>query len=188
MKHLTMHAGALCLALVSAGCGSETAEGPDPTPTPGIGFSTSNPAPFNTEVHLTFDDLAGRFTARIQPLRMLRGQAAVDRILQDWSTTGDPDPGFEMVTVQIRFHLETAPSGRVYHLFEDISFDAFTAGAESPLCGCLEPRPELGGDVLPGGTLEGWTTLQVHQDDPRPLLTFGRDALGRGGAWWKLYQ
>lgn len=179
------------LAMVAA-CGGDGDDGggpgPNPTPTPQrVGDSIRNPAPFDSSLTVTFEDAGRTFIASIQPLEMFRGAAAVQRIRSDWGFASDPDPGFEFIVVRATFRLDHA--AQQLHLFS-FDFDAFTGdGAEYETCACIDPRPELEGDVFAGGTLEGWVTFAVRQSDQRPVMTFGRDFLtGRGGGWWKLYN
>ncbi len=101
-----------------------------------------------------------------------------------------PKDGYEYMLVRITFeYLKGTDPNAQY----DLSRYKFTAvstdGRDYDSYLFVDsPKPELKANLYPGAAFEGWVPFEINTFDKTPLLTFGRDYVGRGGLWWKLYQ
>lgn len=166
------------MVLSMAACGGES----DPDNT---GFSRDRPAALGQG--LTFDFLTG-YRATLRPERIVRGQDALQMILAENRFNRLPEPGFEYILVYIHCTLIEAPPGESWN-FDFVDFDAVSgSGVVYDFRSVIEPAPELGTEIFPGASTEGWLSFHIRADDPRPLLRFAWDTPDGTQAWWKLYQ
>ena len=124
---------------------------------------------------------------RVTPLEAIRGPLAITTLRAVSSSNPFPHVGQEYVLVRIHFQYLKGPDADTQY---NLSFSDFTAvsssGREYETPMVIAPDPILRANLYPGATMTGWSVWEVDQNDPRPLLTIGRDSRGGGGVWWRI--
>jgi hypothetical protein len=164
-----------------------------PTPTTNIaaiGQTRSNPAAIGAS--LTFkgkDSLVGDYEVRITLLETIRGDDAWNMLKEANQFNDAANTGFEYILAKVRFDYLKGSPDKQYSLYGVNKFTAVSAeGKDYESKFEVEPDPQLQADLYPGASHEGWVAFHVAQSDSKPLMTFGRDFRGSGGAWWKLFE
>jgi hypothetical protein len=123
-------------------------------------------------------------SVRVAVLEVLRGEAALQRILEADESAQPPESGFEYLIARIR--LEYDPDGAGGALTYSIARDDFKIYSgddrEYERPPVKAPKPALAGRTFyPGNIHEGWLCFKVAATDRKPLLFF------YGGMWFQLY-
>lgn len=166
---------------------SEPSEPTEPT-TSTSGYERSNPAAIGTELLIEDEWFGETYKFNITLLEVVRGAKAWSRIEEANMFNDPPSSGFEYVLAKIRVKYLEGPSLDTSYDVSDIKFTAVSYDGkdyENPWV--VNPEPELRTTLYPGASHEGWGAFVVAVQDNKPLITFGRDYRGRGGAWWQLY-
>ena len=166
------------VALVVAACGGSSSEE----------SSRQNPAGIDEPVSTTITTADGEFDVRITLHQALRGLPALASILEADSRNSGPAQGFEYVLALVTFEYLRGPDENTQFFLSSFDFTAVSSDGKDYLepVFAIEPEPRIVANLYPGASHEGWLILQVEQGDAAPLMAFGRDELGRGGAWWRL--
>lgn len=153
---------------------------------PSAGLSRSNPAPIGQTVTVEKKDILDDVNAAITLKQVIRGDQAWQMIKQANLFNSAPNDGYEYLLAKINFNLISNKDNQQLHL-ASIDFKAVSSDGKvyDPVM-IVAPTPKLLSDLYPGATNEGWVALQVSKDDTNPLITYGRDYQGQGGAWFKL--
>lgn len=96
-------------------------------------------------------------------LDSIQGRAAADEIARADPSNPPPPAGEEYVLVRLRVR-NTGGSGAITVAPTNFGLTA-TAGRLYPAAPVIGPQPELRGDVVPGGELEGWVALSVAEGE-----------------------
>lgn len=141
-------------------------EEPEPTATAiseQVGTGRSNPVPLGQTA--TTDDW------EIQVLEVVRGNDAMQRLIDANQFNDAPPPGMEYVLVNVRVKYlgnETEAQG--------VDFSWFRATGDARVkhswASVVEPEPELDAELFPGGEATGWTTVLARQDETNLVLIF----------------
>ncbi|MBA7627752.1 hypothetical protein ES703_35219 [subsurface metagenome] len=160
----------------------------EPEPEPTTGYARSNPAPISTELFIEDEWFGDIYEFNITLLEIVRGAKAWSRI-EEANMFNDPPPsGFEYILAKIRVEYVEGPTPDTSFWLTPYDFTAISSeGKEYEGEATVCPEPQLDADLYPGASHEGWAAFVVAVQDNKPLLTFGRDFRGRGGAWWQLY-
>ncbi|MEE9286065.1 MAG: hypothetical protein V3V35_10115 [Dehalococcoidia bacterium] len=165
-------------ALVVAACGSSAQ--PD--------SSRLDPAEVGTSLTTTVRLQDREYEVRLTLAQALRGIPALASVFGADSSNAAPSPGGEYVVALVRFEYLRGPDPNTRFSLSTFDFKAVSSEGvdyDEPVF-VIEPKPRISANLYPGASHEGWLVLQVDADDAAPLITFGRDELGRGGVWWKL--
>jgi hypothetical protein len=124
--------------------------------------------------------------ARITVLEVVRGGKAYDLMRTASSSNPPPASGVEYICARIRF--EFGAKGASGDLSYGIRAEQFASvsdnGRQYERPSVVPPKPELGGRLYPGDSLEGWIALVVSVEDKKPLMTFGNNY---NRIWFRLY-
>ncbi len=166
------------VALVVAACGGSSSEE----------SSRQNPAGIGEPVSTTITTADGEFGVRLTLHRALRGLPALVSVLEASGSNGGPAQGFDYVLALVAFEYLRGPDEDTQFFLSSFDFTAVSSDGKDYLepVFAIEPEPRIVANLYPGASHEGWLILQVEQGDAAPLMAFGRDELGRGGAWWRL--
>ena len=113
---------------------------------------------------------------QIQVKDLLLGTAAYDKIMATNRFNDPPEPGMQygLVYLWVRYIGPGETPASVAHRTVE-AIDAKGNAYRRP--SLVVPRPELLGELYPGGEVEGWLAIQIPQTDSAPLL---RVELSRG--------
>ena len=122
-------------------------------------------------------------SVRVTVLKVLRGDAAWERILEADESAQPPESGFEYLIARVK--LEYDPDGTGGTLTYSVKPDDFKIYSEEdreyeppPV---KAPKPELSHTFYSGDIHEGWLCFKVAGTDRKPLLFF------YGGMWFQLH-
>lgn len=151
-----------------------------------VGLSRSNPAPLGKSVTVTHKSLMDNYTTAVTLQEVIRGEDAWQKVKDANQFNNEPKAGHEYILAKIKVNLiSNKDEGQL-----DIHSSSFTLvskdGRDYDFNSVVEPDPQLRTKLYPGATHEGWVAFQVKKDDKSPLIAFGRDYEGKGGAWFKL--
>jgi hypothetical protein len=123
-------------------------------------------------------------SVRVAVLRVLRGDAAWERILEADESAQPSESGFEYLIARVK--LEYDPDGAGGALSYEVKPDDFKIYSEDDReyerPSLKAPKPALTGQAFyPGDVHEGWLCFKVAGTDRKPLLFF------YGGMWFQLY-
>ena len=165
---------------------------PIPTPLPIIakGNSRRNPANVSEIVNITFDNKwseQDEKNADISVTEIIRGEQAYNMMLEWNQFNSPPEEGYEFILAKVKFNLLSSKDRLSLRKFD---FEAISnEGRDYPMVsGVIDDVKSISTDIYSGASHEGYALLQVLKSDDKPLLTFGRDYKGNGGAWIKLYD
>lgn len=158
-----------------------------------IGYSKVNPAELNQKVKITYEYgyTSGtldpkKYTANITLKDIVRGDDANQIIKKGNMFYKDPDDGYDYMLAKIEFELLDAPDQ--YDLY-NTKFNLISKdGQEYEDVYIVSAEPKLDAKLYKGAKNEGYAVFKVKITDSSPLLTFGRDYNGNGGAWFKAYK
>lgn len=159
-----------------------------PAPPGSIGLSRNNPAPIGKAVTVSHKDFADEYTAAITLQEVVRGNEAWQRILQANQFNAEPAAGHEYILAKMKVHLSSNKDDAQLDIYSGSFTLVSSDGRDYPIKAVVEPEPQISTKLYPGATHEGWVAFEVKKDDLNPLITFGRDYQGKGGAWFKLSQ
>lgn len=154
-------------------------------------YSRNNPAPLNTIQTYTKTSEwyeADNYTVNVRVSEVIRGDAAWKKIKEE-NMFNDPAPdGYEYIMAKIAFSvLDTKIDVSVTP--SEYNFKTFSSNNEEmEHPSIVNPEPTLSGSLYEGGNTEGWITVMVKKDDPKPKLSYGLDYNGAGGIWFALYN
>lgn len=149
------------------------------------GYSRLNPAPIGSTLTITVDRLTEQFTAEVTLVEIVRGAKAWAMIKQANPINRPPKDGHEYLLAKIRFKLIAMLDPEAKLSLSPVAFTAVSADGveyETPLI--VPPTPGIQADLYQGGQHEGWAAFEVRIGD-NPLITYGRDYMGKGGIWFK---
>lgn len=149
--------------------------------------SRHEPAPPETPVVVEFDFFGDTFVAAVWVLDSIRGEDAW-QIVQAANPFNEPPPeGREYLLVLVAFFLEEAPEPDIAYDLGPLDFDLVSATGreyDHPIM-VSGLDPDIRTTLYEGASHAGLIPFIVDQGD-EPVLTFGRDWRGRGGAWLEL--
>lgn len=139
------------------------------------------------------------YNVEITLLEIIRGKAALERVISQNISEKSPGAGFEYVLARIRlgyFRRIRGLEDEPYTLTEG-QFTAFSADGtteyEIPSV-VRQPQPPLAGITFnPGDSHEGWILLEVPETEKKPLMIYKRQHVEGiygiwRGVWFQLYQ
>jgi len=133
------------------------------------------------------------YDAKITLVEFLRGDQAWERIQEADKSNQPPKPGFQYILARIKFtYLARGAPGDCTQELRGRQFVALASNGKKYDSPELKlPKPELGGTLRAGETLEGWVAFSVPTEDEKPLMTFRVDETGAvqhgGDMWFRLY-
>jgi hypothetical protein len=158
-----------------------------------IGYSRLNPAGLNETIKFIFENgyesgtlTPKKYTANITVKDIIRGDQAITMIKAANQFNDEPSSGYDYILMKIKFELLDAPDQ--YDL-NGYSFKLVSnKGKDYESVSVVQPEPKLQCNLYKGASNEGYATFKVETTDDKPVLTFGRDYNGNGGAWFKAYK
>ena len=133
------------------------------------------------------------YDVRITVLEVVRGEKAWGLIKAASKSNQPTKAGFEYVLARIKFqYFARGTPGDCNHELKGNQFLALSAkGQKYDASSVTPPKPELGGTLHSGDSLEGWVAFMVPQEDKKPIMTYGVDESGAvqhgGDMWFQLY-
>lgn len=128
-----------------------------------LGTNVSDPVPFGEQ--------AITETWEITVLEYVRGQQALDMVMEANQFNSQPDPGMEYVTIKVR----TRNVGTAVDPAWITSFSFGITGNSNRIYDSVfvvEPDPALDYQVFPGGEVEGWFTVAVPVEEQNLILVY----------------
>jgi hypothetical protein len=111
-------------------------------------------------------------------LEAIRGEAAMERLLQANQFNDPPEEGMEYVIVRVAArYIGSVDNDDAMHI-DSLDFVALPGVGSNPETDTIpapaivEPNPIIDAYLFPGGQNEGWITLEVPINQPEPLLVF----------------
>jgi hypothetical protein len=152
-----------------------------------LGSSRSNPAPLGTTVEIVTENIFEKIKTRIIIREVIRGASAWQLIQEANMFNDAPPSGFEYVLARIKFDLiDIGDTDAAYNLSQYDFKAVSSSGKEYNSPSMVTPDPQLSTNLYKGSSHEGWAAFMVAIDDSAPVITFGRDYQGRGGAWFSI--
>jgi hypothetical protein len=146
----------------------------------------SNPAPIGTTVTFTKKDIMDDYQANFNIEQVVRGDEARTMIQQANQFNDAPAEGYEYMLVKITVGITKNAKADATVDINGVSFKLVSSsGKDYDVVIVVEPDPKLDANLYAGASNTGWAAFQVKTDDTNPLLTFGRNYDGTGGAWFK---
>ncbi len=154
-----------------------------------VGSSRRNPAPLRTNVNIQSSSYSGKFTGIASVDRIIRGEAAWEKIKNRYSGNDPAGEGYEyilaMITVKV---VSTEKEDQAITVSTKDFKLVSSSGKEYGSDFVLEPDPALDASLYAGGTTTGYAVFKVSVDDKTPLLTYGRNSDGTSGSWFKVTE
>lgn len=158
-------------------------------------YSRTNPAPINTMQTYTHTDpewynseMKENYSVNVRVMEIVRGEKAYFDLLKNSKIYPEADDGYEYMNVKIALSV-TNTDGDFSVSANSYDFDAYTSNNEEcPQNYHTSLDPVLNGNLYSGGNTEGWITVMVKKDDPKPKLAYELDYSGKGGIWFALYE
>jgi hypothetical protein len=128
-----------------------------------LGFSINDPAPFGERI-------VGE-NWEIWVIETVRGQAALDMVMEANQFNDEPDEGMEYVLVHVGArNIGTSTEVQYMGMFSfQITGDAARVYDSAFV---IDPEPRLDYEMYPGGEATGWITLQVSEGEQNLLLIY----------------
>lgn len=176
---------ALCVALV--GCAGESGKSEE-----GIGYSSADPA--GAGVTLTIKVYQGgsvrHYDERDYKVQVTFLSVVFEPQAGQLVPNNSADLGYTLVAAKVRLECLSGPESDGAYYVSSYGFDTISSSGqnvENYIWSFEDESLELGGELYPGDSTEGWLVFQVPKDDPEPMAAFGRRYDGTGGLWFKLY-
>ena len=155
-------------------------------------YSRNNPAPLDTVQVYDKGKLWGNDACSIsvRVMEIKRGKEAMKKLKNASEYNSYPeDDNYEYIVAKVAVSVLDIEGEGAFDV-SDYYFKSFSSNNEEmPDIYVLDdPKPELKGMLYAGASTEGWITMLVRKDDPKPKLVFGLDYYGKGGIWFKLYD
>ena len=163
------------------------------------GDSPFNPAPVGARLSGIIECGQGYtshelYNMNITLLEVVRGDDAWKRLRMAGDSNKPAAAGFEYVLARVKFeyYARGTPGLCVHKLLPEQFTACSVEGVDYPAAtDVVLPKPEMGGELHSGESLEGWIGFLVRRTDKKPLLNYSADAGGAvlhgGSKWFKLY-
>ena len=163
------------VALVSPGSLQET----------GV-YSRTNPAPVGAEQTIKVSGYYEEYTAAVSVLEVIRGEEALNMVMDANMFNRQPADGKEYIVVKARVAVNDVKENKAVSVSKYM-FDCFSSGnTEYGRSFTVDPEPSLSGDIYAGGSIAGYMTFLADKDDSAPKIVFGRNFDGTGGIWFSI--
>lgn len=155
-------------------------------------YSRNNPAPLNTiqnynKVYKSYlSDINNDYTVDIRVVETIRGDKAMEKLLDANMFNSSADDGFEYVLVKVAFSVKYVENDAALNI-SSYDFTAYSStNEEMPSVFLVTPEPSLSGTNYANSNTEGWICVQVRKEDGAPKLAYGLEYDGTGGVWFSL--
>ena len=111
-------------------------------------------------------------------LEIVRGEAAMQMLLEANQFNDPPGKGMEYVLVRVRARYIGVASADEAVMIDSLDFKALPAGSSDPKAdlivapSAVEPEPVIDAYLFPGGVSEGWATIEVPKGQLGVRLIF----------------
>jgi hypothetical protein len=167
----------IIISLVVASAVIANAQGTSPTSPAAVG------KPVDSMVYCGANPVTQEpYDIKITLLQVVRGKEAWQMLQQADAANPAAKPGYDYVLARLGFELKArvSPGNKSFTVGAPLQLVAMSAdGQEYEGVTVTRPKPELGGALAAGKTLEGWVVFQVDQKDKKAILYF--DPASGGG-------
>lgn len=150
-------------------------------------YSRTNPAPFNTVQSIDVSTYSANYSADVEITSAYRGIVAW-KLIEATNRYNDEAPdGMEYIIFKAKATVTAGGDDSAID-FSEYNFTPFSAeNAEYSRVSVVDD-PAFDGKAYTGGTIEGWISILVNEDDPAPKVVFGNNYDGSGGIWFDLSE
>jgi hypothetical protein len=147
--------------------------------------SRSNPAKIGTKVNVTADGFIDNYKATISVDETLRGDDAWKKVSAANPFNSKPKDGYEYLLAKISVKMDSVGKEGAKVDISRVNFTLVSGEGKDyeTLIGVVID-PDIRTSLYEGASHTGWAVYQVKTDDLKPVITFGREYDGSGGAWF----